>query len=61
MFDKRVVNVLVGYIVYHHCIRFDSGVVLVVVVILSTITVSGLTLECFMLWLLYFLPLLFVV
>jgi hypothetical protein len=40
-----VVHVLVVYNVYHHCLRFDSGVVLVVVVILSTITVSGLTLE----------------
>jgi hypothetical protein len=38
---------------------FDRGVVHVVVVILSTITVSGLTEEWFMLLLLYCLPLLF--
>jgi sugar phosphate permease len=33
------------YIVYHYCSRFDRGVVHVVVVILSTITVYGLTEE----------------
>jgi sugar phosphate permease len=37
------------YIVYHYCSRFDRGVVHVVVVILSTITVYGLTEEWFML------------
>ena len=46
------------YIVYHYCLKFDRGVVHVVV-ILSTITVYGLTEEWFMLWLLYCLPLLF--
>jgi len=30
---------LVGYIVYRYCFRFDRGVVHVVVVIMSTITV----------------------
>jgi len=38
-FDRGVVHVVVGYIVYHYCLRFDRGVVHVVVVILSTITV----------------------
>ena len=47
------------YIVYHYCLRFDRGVVHVVVVILSTITVLVLTEEWFMLLLLYCLPLLF--
>jgi hypothetical protein len=47
------------YIFYHYCLRFDKGVVHVVVVILSTITVYGLTEEWFLLLLLYFLPLLF--
>jgi hypothetical protein len=37
------------YIVYHYCSRFDRGIVHVVVVILSTITVYGLTEEWFML------------
>jgi hypothetical protein len=37
----------------------ESGEVHVVVVILSTIAVCGLIEEWFMLWLLYFLPLLF--
>jgi hypothetical protein len=46
-----------SYIVYHCCLRFDRGVVLVVV-ILSTISVLGLTEELFM-SLLYCLPLLF--
>jgi hypothetical protein len=36
------------YIFYHYCLRFDKGVVHVVVVILSTITVYGLTEEWFM-------------
>ena len=36
------------YIVYYYCLRFDRGVVHVVVVILSTITVLGLTKEWFM-------------
>jgi hypothetical protein len=44
--------------VYHYCLWFDRGVVHVVVVILSTITVYGLTEEWFMLLLLYFLPVL---
>jgi hypothetical protein len=47
------------YIFYHYCLRFDKGVVHVVVVILSTITVHGLTEELFMLLLLYILQLLF--
>jgi hypothetical protein len=47
------------YIFYHYCLRFDKGVVHVVVVILSTITVYGLTEEWFMWSLLYFLPVLF--
>jgi hypothetical protein len=48
------------YIIYHYCLRFDRGVVHVVVVIFGTITVSGLTEEWFMLLLLlYYLPLLF--
>ena len=51
--------VLVGYSFYHYCLMFDRGVVHVVVAILSIITVKGLTEEWFMLWLLYFLPLLF--
>ena len=38
------------YIVYHYCSRFDRGVVHVVVVILSTITLYGLTKEWFMLF-----------
>jgi hypothetical protein len=48
------------YIVYHWCLRFDRGVVHVVIAILSTITgtVLGLTEEWFM-SLLYCLPLLF--
>ena len=45
------------YIVYHYCLRFDRGVVHVVV-ILSIITVYGLTQEWFVLFL-YCLPLLF--
>ena len=50
MFDRRVVHVLVSYIVYHCCLRFYRGEVhLVVVVIVSTITVRGLTEERFML------------
>jgi hypothetical protein len=46
------------YNVYHYCLRFDRGVVHVVV-ILSTINVYGLSEEWFMLLLLYWLPLLF--
>jgi hypothetical protein len=49
------------YIVHHYCLRFHREVVHVMVVILSTITVYGLTEEWFMLWLLYCLPLLFMV
>ena len=33
------------YIVYHYCLWFDRGVVHVVVIILSTFTVYGLTEE----------------
>jgi hypothetical protein len=47
------------YIVYHYCLRFDKGVVHVVVVVLSTITVKGLRGKWFMWLLLYCLPLLF--
>ena len=46
------------YIVYYYCFRFKKGAVHVVV-ILSTITVLGLTKERFMLLLLYCLPFLF--
>ena len=43
---------MVGYIVYHYSLRFDSGEIPVVVVILSTITVSCLTEKWFvLLWL----------
>jgi ABC-type iron transport system FetAB permease component len=39
MFDRGVFHVvLVGYSVYHFCFRFDSGVVHIVFVLLSTIT-----------------------
>ena len=48
------------YIVYKYPLRFDRGVVHVDV-ILSTITVYGLTEEWFMLLMLYCLPLLFMV
>jgi hypothetical protein len=51
--------VLLGISFYHYCLMFDRGVVHVVVAILSTITVKGLTEEWFMLWLIYCLPLLF--
>jgi hypothetical protein len=48
------------YIDYHYCSMFNRGVVHVVVAILSSITVQGLTEEWFMfLLLLYWLPLLF--
>jgi hypothetical protein len=40
------------YIVYHYCLSFDRGLVHVVVVILSTITIYDLTEEWVMLWLL---------
>ena len=46
------------YIVYHYCLRYYIGVVHVVV-ILSIITVEGMTGEWSMLLLLYCLPLLF--
>jgi hypothetical protein len=49
--------VLVGNSIYHYYLMFDRGVVHVIVVILSTITVLSLTEEWFML--LYCLPLLF--
>ena len=39
------------YIVYHYCLRVDRGMVHVVVVILSTVTVCGLIEEWFMFWL----------
>ena len=39
--------VVVGFIVYHYCLRFHRGVVHVVVVILSTITVLGFIGEWF--------------
>jgi hypothetical protein len=39
------------YIVYHYWLKFDRGVVHVVVVILSTFTVCGLIGEWFMFWL----------
>ena len=42
---------VVGYIVYHYCLKFDRGVVHVVVAILSIITVLGLTESLFMFWL----------
>jgi hypothetical protein len=58
-FDRRRVHIVGDYIVYHYCLRFDRGVIhVVVVVILSTITVWGLTEDWFML-LLYCIPLLF--
>jgi len=44
-----VVHVVGGYDVYHYCLRINRGVVHVMVVILSTITVKGLTEEWFML------------
>jgi hypothetical protein len=47
------------YIVYHYCSMFNRGVVHIVVVLLSTITVLGKTEEWFILLLLYCLQLLF--
>jgi len=48
------------YIVYHYCLRFDRGVVHVVLVgYIVYRTVLGLTEEWFMLFLLYCLPVLF--
>ena len=52
--------VLVGYIVFHYSLRFDRGVVRVVVK-LSTISLLDLTEELFLLLLLYCIPLLFLV
>ena len=49
--------VLFGYSINHYCLLFARGVVNVVVVILSTITVLGLTEDWFIL-LIYCLPLL---
>jgi hypothetical protein len=46
------------YIVYHYCLMFDRGVIHVVFVILSAITILFLTAKLFM-SLLYCLPLLF--
>jgi hypothetical protein len=40
-----------SYIVFRYCLKFDRGVVHVVVVILSTFTVCGLIEEWFMFWL----------
>ena len=55
-----MVHVVVGYIFYHYCLRLDRGEVpVVVVVILSTIAVSCLKTQWFMLLLIYCLPLLF--
>jgi hypothetical protein len=54
MFDREVVCIVVaGNIVDHYCLRFDRGVVhIVVAVILLTITISCLTEEWFiLLWL----------
>jgi hypothetical protein len=51
--------VVVGYVVYNDCFRFDRGMVHVAVVLLSIITVSVLTDEWFMLLMVYCLPLLF--
>jgi hypothetical protein len=51
MFDRGVVHFVGGYIVYHYYLRFDRREIHVVVVILSTITVKGLTEEWFMFWL----------
>jgi hypothetical protein len=49
------------YIFYQYCLRFDREVFHVEVVIVCIITVYGLTEEWFILWLLYCLPLLFMV
>jgi hypothetical protein len=49
------------YNFYQYHLRFDREVFHVEVLILCTITVYGLTEEWFMLWLLYCLPLLFMV
>jgi hypothetical protein len=59
MYDRGVIDVVVGYNVYHNCFWFDRGVVHVVVAILSAITVSGLKERWLLLLLLYCLPLLF--
>ena len=56
---QRSVSLCGCYIVYHYCLRFDKGVVHLVVVILTTIPVYGLTEEWFMFWLLYCIYLLF--
>ena len=61
MFDRGMVHPVGGYIVYHYYLRFDRREIHVVVVILSTITVKGLTEEWLILLLLYCLPLLFTV
>jgi hypothetical protein len=53
-----VVHVVV-FFVYHYGFRFDRGGLQVVVVILTTIPVYGLTEEWFILYLLYCVPLLF--
>jgi hypothetical protein len=51
MFDRGVVHVVGGYIVYHYYLRLDRRDVHVMVVILSTITVKFFTEEWFMFWL----------
>ena len=50
MIDRGVVHLVGEYIVYHYCLRINRGVAHIVVVILSTITLYGLTKEWFMLF-----------
>jgi hypothetical protein len=50
MFDRGMVHVVGGYIVYHCCLGFDRVVVHIVVGILSTINVCDLIEEWFMFW-----------
>ena len=58
--NRGVVHVvLVGNSIYHYCLVLDRWVVHVVVLILSSITILGSTVEWFMMLLLYCLPLLF--
>jgi len=45
-----VVHVVGGYNVYHYCLRINRGVAHIVVAILCTITLYGLTKEWFMLF-----------
>jgi hypothetical protein len=51
MFERGMVHVGGGYIVYHYCLKLDTGVVQVVVVILCTFTVCCLLEQLFMFWL----------